>query len=242
MSRGAAASRHKTPWGLQRELIDFLESGWRNPDNGIWEVRGPRRHFTHSKVMAWVALDRMVRAVQRYGLDGPADRWQALRDAVHEEICAKAFDADENAFVQSFGGRSLDAATLMLPLVGFLPANDPRCVGTAKAIESKLMRDGFLLRYTPDEELEGLHGREGAFLACTFWLADNYAMRGETDKAQEIFGRLSGVANDVGLLSEEYDPVARRQLGNFPQAFSHVSLVNTAHNLAKGRPAEKRAQ
>jgi GH15 family glucan-1,4-alpha-glucosidase len=242
VSRRTGIADTDDSWGLQTELAEFLESGWDQPDNGIWEVRGDRRQFTHSKVMAWVALDRMVKAVEQSGRDGPVARWRALREEIHADVCAKGFDPELNSFVQYYGGKRLDSALLLIPLVGFLPPEDPRCAATVAAIEKHLMRDGFLLRYEPDREVEGLDGAEGAFVPCTFWLADNYAMRGDVDRATQIFERLQTVANDVGLLSEEYDPRSKRQLGNFPQAFSHVSLVNTAHNLTLRRPAEDRSR
>lgn len=231
-------------WGLQRALTEFLESNWREPDEGIWEVRGPRRHFTHSKVMAWVAFDRAIKAVERFGLEGPADRWRALRDEVHAQVCRDGYDPDHGAFVQSYGSKHLDASLLVMPLVGFLPATDPRVVGTVEAVERVLVTDGFVNRYTFDPGVDGLPPGEGAFLLCTFWLADALALIGRRDDARRVFDRLLSVRNDVGLLSEAYDPVARRLLGNFPQAFSHIGLVNTAHNLARDvtGPAEDRPQ
>jgi GH15 family glucan-1,4-alpha-glucosidase len=228
-------------WAVQTALLDFLESGWQERDNGIWEVRGPRRHFTHSKVMAWVALDRAVKAAEQFGLSGPVARWRRSRRAIHEEVCDQAFDPEIGAFTQYYGSKSLDASLLMIPLVGFLPASDPRCTATLAAVEKHLMRDGFVLRYQPDEELEGLRGTEGAFLPCSFWLADNYALMGRRQEAAELFQKLLGLRNDLGLLSEEYEPATGSLLGNFPQAFSHVSLVNTAHNLTPAGPAEHRA-
>jgi GH15 family glucan-1,4-alpha-glucosidase len=234
---------HDDSWRLQHHLVEFLESNWDQPDNGLWEMRGPRRHFTHSKVMSWVALDRAVKAVTRHGLDGPVERWSALRDAIHARICRDAYDAERNTFVQYFGGETLDGALLMLPLVGFLPATDPRIQGTVAAIQAKLCVDGLVRRYLPDVELDGLHGGEGVFLACSFWLVDNLAMMGRADEARELFERLLGFCNDLGLVAEEYDPAARRQLGNFPQAFSHIALINSAHNLATMHgPSESRAE
>jgi GH15 family glucan-1,4-alpha-glucosidase len=222
-------------WRLQGELMNFLESGWKQPDEGIWEVRGPRRHFTHSKVMAWVAVDRSVKDIRRRYGEGPLDRWVALRDEIHRDVCEHGFDAERNAFVQYYGSKSLDASLLMIPLVGFLPAKDPRVVSTVLAIQRELMYHGLVLRYPTETGVDGLPPGEGAFLPCTFWLADNLALAGRHQEARDLFKHLLDLRNDVGLLSEEYDPVARRQLGNFPQAFSHVSLVNTAHNLM---PAE----
>jgi len=232
-------------WDLQCALMNFLESAWQEPDEGIWEVRGPRRHFTHSKVMAWVAADRAVQAVSRYGNHGPVDRWRALRDAIHEEVVTKGFDAERETFTQYYGSKDLDAALLMIPLVGFLPPDDPRVLGTLAAVERELTTpEGFVRRYAGPEtdHVDGLPPGEGAFLACTFWLADNYGLVGRVDDGAALFERLLSLRNDVGLLSEEYDPRARRLVGNFPQAFSHVSLVNTAHNLSRGvkQPARYR--
>jgi GH15 family glucan-1,4-alpha-glucosidase len=221
-------------WDLETALMDFLETGWKEPDDGIWEVRGPRRHFTHSKVMAWMAVDRAVKDIEEYGLDGPLDRWQALRDEIHQEVCEKGYDAKRNTFTQYYGSTELDASILMMPLVGFLPPRDSRVVGTVEAIQRELTHDGFVLRYDSvnSEHVDGLTGREGAFLACSFWMADDLHLIGRHDEASELFDRLLGLRNDLGLLAEEYDPIAKRQVGNFPQAFSHVSLVNTAASLA----------
>jgi len=224
-------------WAFQCALMDFLESAWMEPDEGIWEVRGPRRHFTHSKVMAWVAADRAVNATERFDCTGPVERWKALRDQIHTEVCAKGFDADRNTFTQYYGATGTDASLLMMPLVGFLPARDPRMQGTLAAVERELTTpDGFVMRYATDSsDVDGLPPGEGCFLACTFWLADNLMLAGRLDEATALFERLLSLTNDVGLLSEEYDPVGQRLLGNFPQAFSHVSLVNSAHNLSKSR-------
>jgi GH15 family glucan-1,4-alpha-glucosidase len=230
-------------WDLQKVILEFLETIWREPDEGIWEVRGPRRHFTHSKVMAWLAFDRGIRAIERFGVDGPIARWRAQRDALHAEVCDKGFDQKRGAFTQYYGASELDASLLMLPLVGFLPAADPRIIGTVKAIEEDLLVDGFVHRYrtSRDGHIDGLPAGEGVFLPCSFWLADNYALQGRVIEARALFERLLGLTNDVGLLAEEYDPAARRLLGNFPQAFSHVSLINTAHNLSRARgPASDR--
>jgi GH15 family glucan-1,4-alpha-glucosidase len=226
-------------WDLERALLDFLEDGWRQPDDGIWEVRGPRRHFTHSKVMAWVAFDRAVRDVEEFGLPGPVERWRARRDEIHAQVCSRAFDADRNTFTQYYGSRELDASVLIIPIVGFLPPSDPRVRGTVEAIRRELSVDGFVLRYDAEHagHVDGLEGREGAFLACSFWLADDLALTGRRDEARRLFERLLGLRNDLGLLAEEYDPRAHRQVGNFPQAFSHVSLVNTAVNLVGERGA-----
>ncbi len=228
-------------WRIERELLGRLEQVWQEPDEGIWEVRGPRRHFTHSKVMAWVAFDRAVKDVERFGLDGPAGRWRKLRDDLHAEICDRAFDPDLNAFVQFYGGKEMDASVLMMAEVGFLPASDPRIHGTVAAVERQLVRDGFVDRYRTGSGVDGLPKGEGAFLLCTFWLADNYALMGRHADARRVFENLLAIRNDVGLLAEEYDPSARRQLGNFPQAFSHLGLINTARNLTqREKPAEVR--
>jgi GH15 family glucan-1,4-alpha-glucosidase len=230
-------------WAVECELGKHLADHWRDPDEGIWEVRGPRQHFVHSKVMAWVAFDRMVKSVERFGLKGPVDQWRACRDQIHDEVCREGYDPARNTFVQAYGSSELDASLLMLPLVGFIPPDDPRMQGTVAAIQNDLMADGFVLRYRTHSHVDGLPPGEGTFLPCTFWLADNLVAQGRRAEAETIFGRLAGLANDVGLLSEEYDPVARRFLGNFPQAFTHVALVNTAFNLWKpGGPARHRPQ
>ncbi|MCT9932759.1 glycoside hydrolase family 15 protein [Planotetraspora sp. A-T 1434] len=217
-------------WAMVRRLMEFLESNWDKPDEGLWEVRGPRRHFVHSKVMAWVAADRVVRVVEELGRTGPVDRWKALRDRIHAEVCDKGFDPERGTFTQSYGSRELDAALLLIPIVGFLPPEDPRVIGTIEAIERELMTDGFVLRYpvAEDNDVDGLPGAEGAFVACSFWLAEARALVGRKDEAMELFERLLAVRNDVGLLAEEYDPGCGRQLGNFPQAFSHIHLIRTA--------------
>ncbi|MFN4258549.1 MAG: glycoside hydrolase family 15 protein [Gemmataceae bacterium] len=228
-------------WRIERELLQRLEEVWQEPDEGIWEVRGPQRHFTHSKLMAWVAFDRAIKDVERFGLDGPVERWKKLRDELHAEICDRGFSQKRNAFVQYYGSTEMDAAVLMMAEVGFLPATDPRIVGTVAAIEQDLVRDGFVDRYRTESGVDGLPKGEGAFLLCTFWLADNYALMGRHADARRVFENLMAIRNDVGLLAEEYDPVARRQLGNFPQAFSHLGLVNTACNLTqKEKPVEVR--
>lgn len=226
-------------WRIERELLDRLEQVWMEPDEGIWEVRGPRRHFTHSKLMAWVAFDRAVKDVKWFGLDGPADHWRKLRDDLHAEICARAFDPDLNAFVQFYGGKELDASVLMMAEVGFLPPSDPRIQGTVAAVERRLVRDGFVDRYNTGSGVDGLPTGEGAFLLCTFWLADNYTLMGRHADARRVFENLLAIRNDVGLLAEEYDPVAGRQLGNFPQAFSHLGLINTARNLTQSEKPVK---
>lgn len=219
---------------IGRILLDRLEKIWREPDEGIWEVRGPRRHFVHSKIMAWVAFDRAVRAAEEAGADAPIDRWAAQRDEIHAEICAKGYDPKVGAFMQYYGADTLDASVLLAPMVGFLPADDPRMTGTVAAIEKRLLRDGFIMRYEqPDASVDGLPPGEGAFLACSFWYIDVLAMQGRIGEAKAMFERLVGLANGVGLLSEEYDPEAKRMLGNFPQAFSHVALINSAFTLAR---------
>jgi GH15 family glucan-1,4-alpha-glucosidase len=217
-------------WRLQRALLEWLEGGWQHDDEGLWEMRGPRQHFTHSKVMAWVAFDRAVKAVEHLGAEGPVERWRRVGDAIHADVCARGFDRQRGAFMQAYGSPHLDASLLLLPQVGFLPASDPRVRGTVQAIERDLMRDGFVRRYLTQGQ-DGLPGEEAAFLACSFWLADAYILLGREREARDLFERLLAVRNDVGLLAEEYDPVGRRQLGNFPQAFSHVGLINTAYNL-----------
>lgn len=220
-------------WRIQRALMRFLETGWKEPDEGIWEVRGPRRHFTHSKVMAWVAFDRSVADVEKFGMEGPVERWRAIRDEIRAEVLEKGFRSDLNAFVQHYGSSNADASLLMLPALGFIAADDPRMIGTIALIRNQLETDGLLRRYPAAPDVDGLPPGEGAFLLCTFWLADTFALTGQYDEAGEIFERLLACRNDVGLLAEEYDPIARRQLGNFPQAFSHVGLINTAQNLLR---------
>jgi GH15 family glucan-1,4-alpha-glucosidase len=221
-------------WSLQQMLLEFLEGAWDQPDEGIWEVRGGRRHFTHSKVLAWVAFDRGVQAVERLGLDGPVDRWRQLREEIHEEVCREAFSIELNSFTQSYGSSELDASTLLIPLVGFLPPDDPRVIGTIDAVQRELTRDGFVERYKTQEQnsVDGLAGREGVFLPCSFWLVDALLMLERDDEARTLFEKLLEISNDLGLLAEEYDPSAKRQLGNFPQAFTHVGLVNSAYNLS----------
>jgi GH15 family glucan-1,4-alpha-glucosidase len=225
---------HRNSWDLELALLGALENLWRRPDEGIWEVRGPRQHFTHSKVMAWLAFDRAVHNVEDFGLEGPADRWRAIRDEIHAQVISEGFDEELGAFTQAYGSKKLDAAVLMMPMVGFLPGTDPRIVGTVEAIERTLLREGFVARYetSTDGAVDGLPAGEGAFLPCSFWLADNLAVIGRKDDAIALFERLVGLTNDVGLLAEEYDGGSGRQLGNFPQAFTHVCLVNTAHHLS----------
>ncbi len=241
--RKMGLGRAPAAWDMTLNLIEYLENIWREPDEGIWEIRGKPQHFTHSKVMAWVAFDRAVRGIEEFGLEGPIDRWRALRDTMHREICAAGFDGKINSFVQHYGSRELDASLLLLPLVGFLPHDDPRIRGTVAAIEKRLVVDGFVRRYETANGVDGLPPGEGVFLACSFWLADNYVLQGRKRDARRLFQRLLSIRNDVGLLAEEYDPVAGRQMGNFPQAFSHVALVNTAYNLEKAAsPARRRGK
>jgi GH15 family glucan-1,4-alpha-glucosidase len=240
-SHGLPANKHGDAVG--RVLLDHLAKTWDQPDEGIWEVRGPRQHFTHSKVMVWVAFDRAIKILEGRGNSSRVlEHWRWVRDNIHEDICRKAFDTELGSFVQAYGSKALDASLLLLPLVGFLPPTDPRITGTVTAIERRLMADGFVCRYDTGEVADGLPPGEGAFLACSFWLADNFVLQGRISEARELFERLIALRNDVGLLAEEYDPRLGRQLGNFPQAFSHVALVNTAFNLTRSQgPAEQRA-
>ena len=229
-------------WDFQRVLVSHLEEIWPLEDEGIWEVRGGRRHFTYSKMMAWVAFDRTIRSAEAFGLEGPIDHWRKLRAQIHAEVCDKAFNPKIGAFMQSYGSEHLDASALLIPVVGFLPPSDPRVAGTVEAIERKLMTNGFVLRYDTDVTQDGLPPGEGAFLACSFWLADAYILLGRRDDARKLFERLLTLCNDLGLLSEEYDPAGKRLLGNFPQAFSHIALVITAHNLDRAeKPCEQRS-
>jgi len=234
---------HKHGDAVGTVLLKHLARIWDQPDEGIWEVRGPRQHFTHSKVMAWVAFDRAVKILERRDSTGKTtNRWRHLRDRIHADVCRKAFDPGLGSFVQAYGSKALDASLLLLPLVGFLPPTDPRIIGTVAAIEQRLVVDGFVYRYDTGEMVDGLPPGEGMFLACSFWLADNFILQGRVTEARELFERLLALCNDVGLLAEEYDPHLGRQLGNFPQAFSHVALVNTAFNLTRSQgPAEQRA-
>jgi GH15 family glucan-1,4-alpha-glucosidase len=239
--RGGLASS-ADGWALQQAFLAHLAEIWREPDRGIWESRGAPRHFTFSKVMAWVAFDRGIKLVEEFGLNGPADLWREIRQAIHDDVCRKGYNQKLGSFVQSYGSQWLDGSLLLLPTTGFLPAEDPRIIGTVKAIENRLLSSGFVMRHDPAEVETGLAHGEGAFLACSFWLADAYVLTGREDKARKLFNRLLEVRNEVGLLSEQYDPRAARLVGNFPQAFSHVALVNTAQNLARpSKPAEQRA-
>ena len=241
LGREAGLQTDEAAWDLQRGLLDWLEGHWMEPDNGLWEMRGPQRDFVHSKVMAWVGMDRAVRAVEKYGLDGPVDRWRSLREEIHQEVCSRGYDADRGTFTQFYGSQGLDASLLLLPRVGFLPYDDERIRGTVAAVEKELSQDGFVWRYdnqvdssggSQGKGADGLSGSEGAFLACSFWLADALHGIGERRRAEELFEKLLGCRNDVGLLSEEYDPDHGRQLGNTPQAFTLVGLVNTARHLS----------
>jgi GH15 family glucan-1,4-alpha-glucosidase len=239
--RGGIATR-ESGWDVQCALLARLKEIWREPDEGIWEVRGDRRHFTYSKVMAWVAYDRAIKSAKDFHLDGPIEHWRQLREAIHDDVLRHGFDEGLGSFVQAYGSKELDASLLLLPAVGFLPPNDPRIQGTVEAIERRLMVNGLVLRYDTHEGDDGLPPGEGAFLACSFWLVDAYVLLGRIADAQELFERLLALRNDVGLLSEEYDPVARQLVGNFPQAFSHVALVNSAFNLSRlDKPVAQRA-
>ena len=230
-ARVRGLAKLEAAWNVERALMNQLEKIWSQPDDGIWEIRGPRRHFVHSKVMAWVGVDRAIRTIQEFEEDGPVERWIRLRADIHDEICRFGFSQELNSFVQYYGSKELDASLLMLPLVGFLPPDDPRIKGTVAAIEHGLLRNGLVARYNTKTAVDGVAGDEGAFLACSFWLVDNYVLQGRHDEARALFDRLLSLRNDVGLLSEEYDPLEKRQLGNFPQAFSHLALVISAYNL-----------
>jgi GH15 family glucan-1,4-alpha-glucosidase len=240
--RVAKLEMDSTSWAMECTVLEHLAGRWDQPDHGIWERRGEGRHYVSSKVMTWVAFDRGIKSAEMFGLEAPLVKWRVLRDAIHADVCAKGFDPQLNAFVESYGSKMLDASILLLPSVGFLPPDDPRVRGTLEAVERHLMRDGFVLRHDPRELPEEQQPAEGAFLACTLWLADAHVLAGEFGKAQELFERVVAVANDLGLLAEEYDTVARRQTGNFPQALTHIALINTAHNLgAAETPTEKPA-
>jgi GH15 family glucan-1,4-alpha-glucosidase len=230
-ARDSELGQTEDAWNLQRVLIDHLADTWDQKDNGLWEIRGELRHFTHSRVMVWAAFDRAVRAVEQHGLDGDVERWRELRDRVHEEVLSKGFDAERNTFRQHYDTDEVDAALLMLPLVGFIDGRDPRMLGTIDAIEHDLLRDGLLMRYRTQSGVDGLPGDEHPFLACSFWLVSARALAGRLDDARALFDRLCGLTNDVGLLSEEYDGANNRMVGNFPQAFSHLALVQAAFTL-----------
>jgi GH15 family glucan-1,4-alpha-glucosidase len=237
LARQAGLPADPDAWALQVALMNHLESAWREPDNGLWEVRGDRQHFTHSKVMAWVAADRMARSVRTHGLAGPVLRWEQLRDQIHHDVVTNAYDAGRNTFTQAYGSTALDASLLLIPRVGFLPATDPRVLGTIAAVRRELGEGGLIRRYQTSETDDGLKGSEGLFIACSFWLVDALGAAGLRRDAADLFGRLLLLRNDVGLLSEEWDPAAQRQLGNTPQAFSHFGLVVSALQLHMGSPA-----
>ena len=240
-ARKSKLNPNQEAWRFQQSMISRLEGLWRDPDEGIWEVRGEPKHFVHSKVMAWVAFDRAIKAVEQFGLSGPVERWRALRDEIHAEVLARGYDSGRNTFVQHYGGTALDASLLLMAEVGFLSPKDSRFRGTIEAIERELMEDGLVLRYRVEETEDGLPGEEGMFLVCSFWLANAYIMIGRRDDAEALFERLLSLRNDLGLLAEEYYPPLRRQLGNFPQAFSHIGLINTAYNLRRASgPAHQR--
>jgi GH15 family glucan-1,4-alpha-glucosidase len=227
-------------WAVECQVLEHLAEVWNQPDHGIWERRGDGKHYVSSKVLTWVAFDRGVKSAQKFNLEAPLEKWRQLRDTIHRDVCERGFDATQNAFVESYGSQLLDASILLLPAVGFLPATDQRVRGTLDAVEKYMMPDGFVLRHDPREVSGEKPPIEGAFLACTLWLADAYVLTGEIDKAQKLFDRVVGVANDLGLLAEEYDSGARRQTGNFPQALTHIALINTAHNLSDAkRPVQK---
>jgi GH15 family glucan-1,4-alpha-glucosidase len=241
--RKGGLPRYEPAWNVELALLEHLAEIWHQPDNGIWEMRIEPRHFTFSKVMAWVAFDRAIKSVEEFGLPGPVEQWRSVRQDIHADVCRNGFDREMECFVQSYGSKELDASLLLMPAVGFLPPSDARIRATVDAIERGLMRDGFVLRYRTASTDDGLPAGEGAFLACSFWLADAYCLLGRHDDAEQLFERLLGLCNDVGLLAEEYDGRRKRLVGNFPQAFSHISLINTAHNLSRAeKPVEKRAQ
>jgi GH15 family glucan-1,4-alpha-glucosidase len=244
-ARIAGLAPASAAWAVQSELTNHVAEVWSKPDEGIWEVRGPQRYFTHSKVMAWVAIDRAIKAAEKYQLAAPLDRWRDVRERIHADVCTRGFSSKRGSFVQAYGAEHLDASLLLIPLVGFLPADDPRVRGTIEAIGRELIVDGLVRRYHTETTHDGLPPGEGAFLACSFWYVDSLAMLGRQAEARELFEHLLTLRNDVGLLAEEYDPRAKRQLGNFPQAFSHVALVASAYNLAaqaSARPAQQRSE
>jgi GH15 family glucan-1,4-alpha-glucosidase len=237
LARQAGLPADRDAWAVQVALMDYLESAWREPDNGLWEVRGDRQHFTHSKIMAWAAADRMARSVRTHGLPGPASRWERLRDQIHHDVVTRAFDVRRNTFTQAYGSAALDASLLLIPRVGFLPATDPRVLGTIAAVRRELSEGGLVKRYQTAETQDGVKGSEGLFIACSFWLVDALHASGQHRDAVDLFERLLLLRNDLGLLSEEWDPAAQRQLGNTPQAFSHFALVVSALQLHMGHPA-----
>ncbi|MGH3445462.1 MAG: glycoside hydrolase family 15 protein, partial [Nocardioidaceae bacterium] len=239
MARQVGLRESTDSWSLQRSLVEELAEHWQDPDNGLWEIRGPLRHFTHSRVMVWVAFDRAIAGVEKHGLPGPVDRWRELRDKVRDEVLEKGFDTTRNTFTQHYDTTEVDASLLVISDVGFIAGDDPRMLGTIEAIENDLMHDGLLLRYRTESGVDGLSGSEHPFLACSFWLVQAYAHAGRLDDAHALMGRLVALTNDVGLLAEEYDPTGQRFVGNFPQAFSHLTLVGAAHALE--RAASSRA-
>jgi len=239
-SRMAKLELDEGSWALECNVLEHLAEVWNRPDHGIWERRGDGRHYVSSKVMTWVAFDRGIKSVETFGLKAPLEKWTTLRDTIHRDVCEKGFDPELNSFVESYGSKLLDASILMLPSVGFLPPSDPRVHGTLAAIEAHLMRDGFVLRHDPREASGETQPIEGVFLACSLWLADAYVLAGEFEKAQGLFDRVVAVANDLGLLAEEFDTVARRQTGNFPQALTHIALINTAHNLSAAKASTEK--
>jgi GH15 family glucan-1,4-alpha-glucosidase len=241
-ARRGGLTGNQSGWDAEIKFLEHLTQIWRKPDHGIWEMRGPPQHFTYSKVMAWVAFDRAVKSAETFGLEGPLDDWCRLRDAIHDDVCERGFDENLGTFVQAYGSKEMDASLLMLPIVGFLPVTDGRIAATIAAVEKRLLRDGFVMRYSTETVKDALPPGEGAFLACSFWLVDVYMLQERHDEAEALFRRLAGLANDVGLLSEEYDPKRRRLVGNFPQAFSHLTLVTSAYNLTRTRnPVDQRA-
>jgi len=241
LARVAGLEARPHAWQFQLVLLQFLESNWQEPDEGIWEMRGPRRHFTHSKVMAWVAFDRAVRDAEAFGLDGPVERWRQVRDAIHAQVCAKGYDSQRNTFVQSYGSTHLDASLLLIPQMGFLPPDDPRVRGTLEAIERTLVVDGLVLRYSTDGDADALPAGEGSFLPCSFWFADCLALCGRRKEGEALFERLLALRNDLGLLAEEYDTRGRHMLGNFPQALTHMALIHTARLLSIPEHQARRA-
>jgi GH15 family glucan-1,4-alpha-glucosidase len=243
VARTAGLEPNGSAWALEKVILEFVESAWREPDEGIWEVRGPQRHFVHSKVLAWVAFDRSIKSADAFNLEGPVEHWRSIRQEIHDDVCAQGFNQALGTFTQYYGATEVDASLLQIPLLGFLPCSDPRVAGTIAAVERELYEHGYLHRYRTrgDGDVDGLPAGEGAFLACSFWLADAYMLQGRTAEAHALFERLLSLTNDLGLLSEEVDVHSGRLLGNFPQAFSHVSLINTARNLTDGSgPARER--
>jgi GH15 family glucan-1,4-alpha-glucosidase len=241
-ARCGGLDKNDQGWAVQTAFLEHLEKVWTEADESIWEVRSGREHFTYSKVMAWVAFDRTIKSAEQFNFDGPIDHWKKLRTEIHADVCRKGYDPRQQSFVRSYGSTEIDASLLLLPTVGFLPPQDPRVKGTIEAVERHLMKDGLVLRYNTASADDGLPPGEGVFLACSFWMVDAYVMLGRLDDARALFDRLVGLCNDVGLLSEEYDPESEQLLGNFPQAFSHVALLNSAFNLTRAsKPAEQRA-